>query len=100
MPIDPASYRDPAGHVYQVEDKIYRTILPAGLPDYEFVRDTDDMARLVERGMVIASTEVDPNVLGLDAPAHGRTGTISMPTSISEPTGLHHAPAAITRVMA
>ena len=71
MPADPASYRDPAGHVYQIEDKIYRTVLPAGLAEYEFVRDSAALAPLVERGMVVSSTEVKPKVLGNDAPKDG-----------------------------
>ncbi|NNF79691.1 MAG: hypothetical protein HKN05_16840, partial [Rhizobiales bacterium] len=47
MPVDPASYRDPAGHVFQVEDKIYRTILPKGLEHYSAVRQNGGLNALV-----------------------------------------------------
>ncbi len=85
MPVDPASYRDPAGHVYQVDNKIYRTILPPGLADYEYVRDSGALAPLVESGMVVASTPVDSKVLGVQAPndalvvEHPRIDFVSYP---------------------
>ena len=71
MPVDPASYRDPAGHVYQIEDKIYRTVLPAGRKEYEFVRDSGALAPLVERGLVVSGTEVKNTVLGREATKDG-----------------------------
>lgn len=71
MPVDPASYRDPAGHVFQVEDKIYRTILPKGLQDFAVVRQNGALNALVEEGLVVDSVEVDPKVLGRDAPEEG-----------------------------
>ncbi len=71
MPVDPASYRDPAGHVFQIEDKIYRTVLPKGLANFSAVRENGGLNALVADGQVIDSVQVDPEVLGPDAPKEG-----------------------------
>lgn len=71
MPVDPASYRDPAGHVFSVDDKIYRTITPRGLADFTAVRGNVALSEMVNAGWVIDSVEVDPDVLRQDAPEGG-----------------------------
>lgn len=35
--IDPASFRDPRGHVYHFQDKIYRSVAAAAVEDFEFM---------------------------------------------------------------
>lgn len=64
-----ASYRDPSGHVYLVEGRVLRTVLPPGVADYEFVRDSGLARRLTERGWLIDATEVPVDVLSVDGPS-------------------------------
>lgn len=64
----PGSFRDPAGRVYFRDGRVFRTVLPAGADDYEFVRSTGLLARLVASGRLIAATEVSPESLGAAAP--------------------------------
>ena len=56
---DPASFRDPSGHVYDIGGRILRTVTSGAVPDYEFVRDTGVLGDLVNRGWVIAAEELD-----------------------------------------
>lgn len=63
-----ASYRDPSGHVYLVDGRVLRTVLPPGVPDYEFVRDSGLARRLTERGWLIDATEVPRDSLAVDGP--------------------------------
>ena len=85
MPRDPASYRDPAGHVHVVDDKIYRTVLAPGLESYRQARDSGFLARASASGLLIEGHEVDPHLLkGEDADAihvieHPRLDFISYP---------------------
>lgn len=58
MTADPASFRDPSGHVYRQGDRIYRTVTALGLPEYRAVKESGALDGLVERGLVIASAEV------------------------------------------
>jgi ribosomal protein L11 methylase PrmA len=71
MAIDPASYRDPTGQVHRLKDRIFRTVRPAGLEEYTFVRDSGALIPLIEAGAVISGEEVEPDLLGEDAPAGG-----------------------------
>ena len=50
---------------------MFRTVQPAGLADYRFVRDTGALAPLIERGAVLGAEEVDAGILGDAAPAGG-----------------------------
>ena len=56
---DPASFRDPSGHVYDIGGRILRTVTSGAVSDYEFVRDTGVLGDLVNRGWVIAAEELD-----------------------------------------
>ncbi|MEO8620118.1 MAG: class I SAM-dependent methyltransferase [bacterium] len=64
MPTDSGSYRDPSGHVHIVDDRILRTVLPAGVSDYDFVRESGLHAALTERGQLIRGTPVSITELG------------------------------------
>ncbi|MBK9979820.1 MAG: hypothetical protein IPP20_18240 [Gemmatimonadetes bacterium] len=66
----PASYRDPSGHVYMQDGRVCRTVLPAGVADYEFVRDSGLARRLTERGWLIAATEVPRDTVPVDGTPH------------------------------
>lgn len=61
---EPASFRDPSGHVYEQDGRIFRTIADRAAADYGFVRRTGALDRLVERGWIVGATEVDRNLLG------------------------------------
>ena len=63
MPQDPASYRDPAGHVHRVGDKIYRSVLPPGVDHYTAARDSGFLERATAIGRLIEGREVAPTVL-------------------------------------
>ena len=60
---DPASFRDPSGRVYEVDGRIFRTVHPPARKDYEFVRSTGCLDRLIERDLVISAEEVSPHLL-------------------------------------
>ncbi len=88
---DPASFRDPSGTVYMVDGRVFRTVLPPAREDYEFVRSTGCLDRLIERGLVISAEEVSPHLLadaGADACyvlEHPRLPFISYPFEWSFP---------------
>ena len=71
MAIDPASYRDRAGYVFLVGGRVFRAVRPAGVADYEFVRDSKALASLVQDGAVLGAREIDPASLGAAAPTGG-----------------------------
>jgi ribosomal protein L11 methylase PrmA len=54
---DGGSFRDPSGHVYDVDGEIFRTVTHKAASDYEFVRATGLLQSLSERGLVIGSKE-------------------------------------------
>ena len=60
----PGSFRDPSGRVYQVGERIFRTINPSFADDYEFVHSTGLLDMLAEEGRVIPAVSVDHSLLG------------------------------------
>ena len=68
MTRDPASFRDPAGHVHLRDGKVYRSILPAGVEHYRAARDSGFLAAASDSGRLIRGDEVDPGVLRDEAP--------------------------------
>jgi hypothetical protein len=86
---DPASYRDPAGHVYRSKGTIYRSILTPGADHYRAARDSGFLESAAASGRLIAGTEVDRGVLAGAAPdalyvvEHPRLSFISYPYSWS-----------------
>ncbi len=64
----PASFRDPAGHVHERDGKVYRTILPWGAARYRAVRESGFLETATASGRLIEGREVDPAVLGDEAP--------------------------------
>ena len=59
-----ASFRDPSGHVFVQNERVFRTVRRCAAADYEFVRDQGLLERLAEEGRLVASAEVDPKLLG------------------------------------
>ena len=60
---DPASFRDEAGHVYDIDGRIVRSIRAGAAEDYVFLRDSGLISSLVERGWLIESREVPVETL-------------------------------------
>ncbi len=54
---DPASFRDPSGHVYAAAGRIFRTVTEHHREDYEFVRDSGAIEELARKGWLIEATE-------------------------------------------
>ena len=61
---DRGSFRDPAGQVHLVGDRVFRTIMPMAAADFEAVRSRPVWKHLIESGRVLEETEVDPAQLG------------------------------------
>jgi len=85
MPRDPASYRDPAGHVHLRNGKVFRSILPPGLEQYRAARNSGFLDSATRAGHLIEGVEVDPSVLRDEAPdavhvlEHPRLDFVSYP---------------------
>ncbi len=62
--IDRGSFRDPAGHVFLVRDKVFRTVMPMAAADYEAVRALPTWSKLMASGRILPEKEVDPTTLG------------------------------------
>src|SRR4051812_22443376 len=83
--VEPGSFRDPSGQVFETNGRIFRTITARALADYTFLRDTGVLRRLVDDGRLVAAEEVDPLILGngaREAPVvveHPRIPFISYP---------------------
>ncbi len=58
------SFRDPAGQVYQLGDRILRSVSPQAADDYDHVARTGLLPRLAAAGKVVAAVEVDKSLLG------------------------------------
>ncbi len=57
------SFRDRRGRVYDVDGRIYRSVMPMAADDFEFVRATGLIDELVNDQMLIAESPVDRTVL-------------------------------------
>ena len=54
---NPASFRDPAGHVYQAGQRVFRTVTARAAPAYEQVRNSGALQDWIDRGWVVTTTE-------------------------------------------
>src|SRR3954452_6328045 len=80
--VEPGSFRDPSGQVFENDGRIFRTITARALADYTFVRDSGVLRRLVASGRLVAAEEVDPALLGEGAhgvPAYGALIVVEHP---------------------
>lgn len=68
---DAASFRDPSGSVYLRDGRVFRTVTQRASPDFEYVRSTGLIDRLVGLGWLVPEARVEPGVLG-EAAAGGR----------------------------
>lgn len=85
MPQDPASFRDPAGHVHTRDGRVFRTVLPWGVGQYRSARDSGFLDAAARTGRLIEGREVDPSELWDEEPGavyvieHPRLDFISYP---------------------
>lgn len=63
------SFRDPGGQVYLLDGRVFRTVMPCAVEDFDFVRSTGLISELVEKGLLIPESIVEPAMLG-EAGAH------------------------------
>src|SRR5215471_16803053 len=62
---DHGSFRDPSGHVYQINNRTFRTVHETAIDNYRFVRDTGLLRKLAAAGQLVECREVDESVLNL-----------------------------------
>jgi ribosomal protein L11 methylase PrmA len=85
VPQDPASFRDPAGHVHVRDGRVLRTVLPSGVDNYQLARESGFFQAATGDGRLIEGHEVDPAILRDEAPGaayvieHPRLDFISYP---------------------
>ena len=98
---EPSSFRDPAGQVIEGRDgRIFRSVAPAAVEDYRYVRECGLVDALVVEGALVAAEEVDPVEAGVLPPPgglvleHPRLPFISYPYewpfSLLKEAALHH----------
>lgn len=77
------SFRDPFGHVFAQDGKIYRSIFEPGVKDYEAARDAGVYDKLIEAGLLLPHDEVDIGDLAPEGTiyclSHPRLPMISYP---------------------
>lgn len=61
---DAGSLRDPGGRVYIFDDRVFRTVMPIAVADFEFVRKTPALEALIRDGLLIPEKVVEPQILG------------------------------------
>ena len=62
--VDPGSFRDPSGHVYEKAGRIFRTVSEKAAEEYDFLRRDGLLRRFVEDGWIVDSEEVANTGLG------------------------------------
>jgi ribosomal protein L11 methylase PrmA len=86
---DGGSFRDPSGHVYDLNGEILRTVTRRAAADYDFVRSTGLLRSLEERGLVVGSEEIATDAIPLEGVhkvlRHPRLTFVSYPYEWSFP---------------
>ncbi len=59
-----SSFRDPSGHVYELDGRVFRTVRTPGRDDFEFVRSTGFLETKVKSGQVVDAKLVPADSLG------------------------------------
>jgi hypothetical protein len=60
----PGSFRDPSGHVYRVQDQIFRTVTKRFADQFETVDSRGLIDELADRGLVLPTERVSTDILG------------------------------------
>lgn len=82
---DPGSFRDPGGHIYELDGRILRTVTPVAADSYRALRESGLLEKLPAQGLLLPAVECDPGSVTLpgDAPAylleHPRLSFLSYP---------------------
>lgn len=58
----PASYRDPAGHIFEHEGRIFRTVTSEGMADFDFARRSGFLAEFERRGWIVETSDVSGRI--------------------------------------
>lgn len=56
---DPASFRDPSGHVFHWQERVFRTVYPRAVEDLDFVIRSGLLEKLEQRGWITPWTKAD-----------------------------------------
>lgn len=59
MVSDPGSFRDPAGHVFSSDSKIYRSVFSPGVHDFLALRDAGIYDKLIKAGLLFPHQETE-----------------------------------------
>lgn len=57
--VDPASFRDPAGSVYRINNRIYRAVSAMGAASFEAVWQSNVLHAMAEQKRLVASEKID-----------------------------------------
>jgi ribosomal protein L11 methylase PrmA len=57
--LNPGSFRDPAGQVFTIDGKVYRSIFKLGVDDYQAARDAGIFDKLFKKGYMLPHKELD-----------------------------------------
>jgi hypothetical protein len=83
MTANSGSFRDPSGHVFSRDGKIYRSIFEPGVKDFEATRDAGIYDKLIEDKLLLYHEEVDIGDLAPDGTVycltHPRLPMVSYP---------------------
>lgn len=58
------SFRDPSGNIFVTADRVYRTVMPRAVADFDFIRSTNVWKEMLREGLILSEEQVDPKVLG------------------------------------
>jgi ribosomal protein L11 methylase PrmA len=100
LSVNPGSFRDPSGHVFEYDDRIYRTVQEGARVAYETVRDRGVLDALVSAGTLAGAKELSRSEWPGDFPGaayvieHPRIPYVSYPYEWSfsqlQAAALHH----------
>lgn len=60
--LDGASFRDPSGHVFLQDGRIFRTVTPHGAPHYDAVLKTGLLDKWMEKGLLVKTTKAPQDI--------------------------------------
>lgn len=66
--VDLGSFRDPKGQVYNFNNRILRAVFSSAVADYEYVRSTRLLEKLITAGQLLPEERIDADILHTVAP--------------------------------
>jgi ribosomal protein L11 methylase PrmA len=61
---EPGSFRDPSGHVFLHDGRVFRTVTDRAVADFEFVRTSGVLEEFAAAGRIVESREIDLRLVG------------------------------------